>query len=162
MNRRALNNLKNWQCTMESDINARRSTPYMNDHTASSRQLAAHCSTATDVLMSGSSIQLRRLLRGQRARMPIYRIPLPANQFMCLHWAHENKIWQDVWYQVVFSDESRFNLWDEDDNIRIRLYAVNTALQKLSNYKASDHLELFSGVRFYIICYPVCYESKVI
>ncbi|GFT28504.1 HTH_Tnp_Tc3_2 domain-containing protein [Trichonephila clavipes] len=44
----------------------------VNDHTGSSRQLAARWSSATDVLMSASSIRRRRRLlhRGLRARMP--------------------------------------------------------------------------------------------
>ncbi|GFV87082.1 HTH_Tnp_Tc3_2 domain-containing protein [Trichonephila clavipes] len=47
----------------------------VNDRTASSRQLAAHWCTATDVLMSASSIHRRLLHRRLRAKMPLYRIP---------------------------------------------------------------------------------------
>ncbi|GFS48402.1 transposable element Tcb2 transposase [Trichonephila clavipes] len=43
----------------------------LNDRTASSRQLAAHWSTATGVLMSASSIRRRLLHRELRARVPL-------------------------------------------------------------------------------------------
>ncbi|GFV35166.1 transposable element Tcb2 transposase [Trichonephila clavipes] len=56
----------------------------VNDHTASSRQLAAHWSTATGVLMSALSIRRRLLHRGLRARVPLYRIPLTANHRRCV------------------------------------------------------------------------------
>ncbi|GFW15213.1 transposable element Tc3 transposase [Trichonephila clavipes] len=59
----------------------------MNDYTASSRQLAARCSTATGVLMSASSIRRRLLYREFRAMVPSYRVPLTANyRWLCLQW----------------------------------------------------------------------------
>ncbi|GFU73169.1 uncharacterized protein LOC103524116 [Trichonephila clavipes] len=33
-----------------------------------------------------------------------------------LQWAHEHRVWQADWHQVVFSDELHFNLWDHDDH----------------------------------------------
>ncbi|GFX45854.1 hypothetical protein TNCV_934931 [Trichonephila clavipes] len=54
-------NTKSWQWTTEGDAIVRKSTlaPYgsVNDLTASSKQLAACCSTATGVLKSASSIR---------------------------------------------------------------------------------------------------------
>ncbi|GFW47870.1 transposable element Tcb2 transposase [Trichonephila clavipes] len=83
----------------------------LNDRIASSRQLAARWSTTTGVLMSASSIRRRLLHRGLRARLPLYRIPLTAkHERLRLQWAHKHKAWQADWHQVVFSDESRFNL----------------------------------------------------
>ncbi|GFU72052.1 transposable element Tc1 transposase [Trichonephila clavipes] len=34
--------------------------------------------------------------------------------------AHEHRDWQADWHQVVFSDESRFNLWAHDGRICVR------------------------------------------
>ncbi|GFV28689.1 HTH_Tnp_Tc3_2 domain-containing protein [Trichonephila clavipes] len=97
----------------------------VNDRTASSRQLAAHWSTATGLLMSTSSIRRCLLHRGLRASVPLYRIPLTANhRWLRLQMAHEHRAWQDDWHQVVFSDESRFNLWYHDGRIRVRRYAA--------------------------------------
>ncbi|GFT49978.1 transposable element Tc1 transposase [Trichonephila clavipes] len=70
----------------------------VNDRAASSRQLAAGWSTATGVPMTN-----HRRLRQQ--------------------WAHEHRAGQADWHQGVFSDESRFNLWDHDGRIRVRRYA---------------------------------------
>ncbi|GFT40701.1 transposable element Tc1 transposase [Trichonephila clavipes] len=101
----------------------------VNDRTASSRQLAALWSTATGVLMSVSSIRRRLLNRGLCTRVSLYRIPLTANhRRLRLQWAHAHSTWQANWHQVVFSDESRFNLWDHDGRIRFRRYAGERCL----------------------------------
>ncbi|GFV23086.1 transposable element Tcb2 transposase [Trichonephila clavipes] len=95
------------------------------DRTASSRQLAAQWSTATGVSLCASSIQRRLLQRGRlRARIPLYRIPLTQNhRRLRLQWANVHRSWRADWQQVVFSDESRFNLWHHDGRIRVRRYA---------------------------------------
>ncbi|GFV51542.1 transposable element Tc1 transposase [Trichonephila clavipes] len=103
----------------------------VNDRTASSRYLAARWSTNIGVLMSTSSIRRCLLHRGLRARVPLYRMPLRANhRRLHLQWAHEHRAWQADWPQVVFSDESRFNLWDHDGRIRVRRYAGERCLQE--------------------------------
>ncbi|GFV01438.1 transposable element Tcb2 transposase [Trichonephila clavipes] len=57
----------------------------VNDHTASSRQLAACLSAATGVLMSALSICRRLLHHRLRAKVPLIRIPLTANhRRLCL------------------------------------------------------------------------------
>ncbi|GFX31689.1 transposable element Tc1 transposase [Trichonephila clavipes] len=99
----------------------------VNDRTASSRQLAACWSTATGVLMSTS-----------------LRIPLMANhQRLCLQWALEHRAWKADLHQVVFSDESRFNLWDHDGRIRVRLYVGE---RYLTEYVIERHSGLTLGV----------------
>ncbi|GFU38295.1 transposable element Tc1 transposase [Trichonephila clavipes] len=101
----------------------------VNDRTASSWQLAARWSTATGVLMSASSIRRRLLHRGLRARLPLYKIPLTANlRRLRQQWAHEHRAWQADWHYVVFSDDSRFNLWDHDGRICVRRYAGERCL----------------------------------
>ncbi|GFX05431.1 transposable element Tc1 transposase [Trichonephila clavipes] len=39
-----------------------------------------------------------------------------------------SRAWQAVWHQVVFSDESRFNLWDNDGCICVRRYVGTRCL----------------------------------
>ncbi|GFX39626.1 transposable element Tcb2 transposase [Trichonephila clavipes] len=74
--------------------------------------------------MLASSIRPRLLHRGLRVRVPLYRIRLTAShRRLRVQWAHEHRAWQADWHQVVFSDESRFNLWDHDGHIRVRSYA---------------------------------------
>ncbi|GFW04673.1 transposable element Tcb1 transposase [Trichonephila clavipes] len=64
---------------------------------------------------------------------------------------------------VVFSDESRFNLWDHDVRIRVRLYASERCLP---GYVVERHCGLTPGVRFWgAILYhgdPICSELRVI
>ncbi|GFW06825.1 uncharacterized protein TNCV_3289251 [Trichonephila clavipes] len=62
--------------------------------------------------------------------LPIYghkcwkKFPLTAKHGrQRLQWAHERRAWQADWHHVVFSDDSRFNLWDPDGRIRVRLCA---------------------------------------
>ncbi|GFT86884.1 transposable element Tc1 transposase [Trichonephila clavipes] len=94
------------------------------DRTAFSRQLAAQWSTATRVSLCASSIRRRLLQRGLRTRIPLCRIPLTQNhRRLRLHWANAHRSWRADWQQVVFSDNSRFNLWHHDGRIRVRLYA---------------------------------------
>ncbi|GFT29185.1 transposable element Tcb2 transposase [Trichonephila clavipes] len=59
---------------------------------------------------------------------------------------------QADWHQVVFSDESRFNLWDHEGHIRFRRYAG----------ECCQHPELWFRVRFRIMDVPICYELRVI
>ncbi|GFX62271.1 transposable element Tcb2 transposase [Trichonephila clavipes] len=40
-----------------------------------------------------------------------------------LQYAHEYRAWQADWHQAVFSEESRYNLWNHDGRIRDRCYA---------------------------------------
>ncbi|GFX21862.1 transposable element Tc1 transposase [Trichonephila clavipes] len=96
----------------------------MLENTASSKQLAARWSTATGVIMAASSIRQSLLHRGLRAKVPLYRIPIMANdRRLSLQWADELRTWLADWHRVAFSVESRFNLWDHDDRIRFRRYA---------------------------------------
>ncbi|GFT38050.1 transposable element Tc1 transposase [Trichonephila clavipes] len=91
-----------------------------SDRTASSRQLAAQWSTATGVSLCASSIQRRLLQRGLRARIPLYT---QNHHHLRLQWANVHRSWRADWKQVVFSDESRFNLWHHDGRIGVRRYA---------------------------------------
>ncbi|GFX16602.1 transposable element Tcb1 transposase [Trichonephila clavipes] len=55
--------------------------------------------------------------------------PLTVNhERLHLQRAHEHRAWQANWHQVVFSDESRFNLWDHDGRIRVRRSAGERCL----------------------------------
>ena len=101
----------------------------VNNSRAYSRQLAVLWSTATGVLMSALSICRRLLHHGLRARVLLYRITLTANhRRLRLQWAHEHRAWQTDWHKVVFSDESRFNLWDHEGCVHVRRYAGQRCL----------------------------------
>ena len=55
--------------------------------------------------------------------MTLYRISLKVNyRWLNLQLIHAHRAWQADWHQVVFSDESYFNLWDHDDHVRFRRY----------------------------------------
>ncbi|GFX09750.1 transposable element Tcb2 transposase [Trichonephila clavipes] len=117
----------------------------VNDRTASFRHLALRWSTATGVLMTALSIRRRLLHRGLRASVPLYRIPLTANhRWLRLQWAHVHRAWQTDWHQVVFSDESRFNLWNHDGRIRVRRYAGERCLP---DYVIERYSDLTLGVK---------------
>ncbi|GFW17066.1 transposon Ty3-G Gag-Pol polyprotein [Trichonephila clavipes] len=81
------------------------------------------------VLISASSICRRLLHRGLRAKVPLYMSPLTVNhRRLRMQWAHQPRAWQANWHQVVFSDESRFNLWVHDGHIPVRRYAGERCL----------------------------------
>lgn len=95
----------------------------VTDRTASSTVLARRWSTATGVNMSASTVRRRLLRAGLVARMPLRRLPLTRNhQRLRLQWARERRHWRAEWQNVVFSDESRFNLSYSDGRVRVRRY----------------------------------------
>ncbi|GFX16592.1 transposable element Tcb2 transposase [Trichonephila clavipes] len=64
----------------------------------------------------------RRLAEGHLgSRRPLHVLPFPpTHRRLCLEWCRRQGNWTAVeWNQVVFSDESRFNLGSDDDN-RVR------------------------------------------
>ncbi|GFU96408.1 transposable element Tcb2 transposase [Trichonephila clavipes] len=134
VDRPAPNNSKNWQWTTEG------------------------------VLMSASSIRCRVLRCGLCARVPLYMIPLTVNhRRLRLQWAHERRAWQADWHQVVFLDESRFNLWDYDGRIRVRRYAGESCLPKCIIERRSDQTpEVMVWGAILIMDDPICYELMVI
>ncbi|GFV65799.1 transposable element Tcb2 transposase [Trichonephila clavipes] len=110
--------------------------------------------------MSALSIRRRLLHRRLRIMVPLYRIPLTANhRRLRLQWAHEHRAWQADWHQVVFSDESRINLWDHDGCIRFRRHAGERCLPECV-IEGLKHPELWFGVRFRIMDDPICYELR--
>ncbi|GFW00634.1 transposable element Tc1 transposase [Trichonephila clavipes] len=120
----------------------------VKDRIASSRQLTARWSPATDVLMSASSIREHLLHRGLSGRVPLYRMPLTANhRRLRLQWVHEHRAWQADWHQVVFSDKLRFNLWDHDGRIRVRRYAGKRCLPECV---IERHSSLTPGVMVWV------------
>ncbi|GFT54279.1 transposable element Tcb2 transposase [Trichonephila clavipes] len=79
--------------------------------------------------MPALSTRQSLLHREFRARVPLYRIPLTAkHRRLRLQWAHEHRAWQAYWPQVVFSYESRFNLWDHNGRISVRRYTGERCL----------------------------------
>ncbi|GFW45600.1 transposable element Tc1 transposase [Trichonephila clavipes] len=101
----------------------------VNDLAASSRQLAGLWYAAIGVLTSAPSIRGHLLHHGLRARVSLYRIPLTANhRRLRLQWVNEHRAYQSDWHQVVFRDESRFNLWGHDELIYVRRYATARCL----------------------------------
>ena len=120
------------------------------DRTDSSIQLAAQWSIATGVSFCASSIRRRLLQRGLRTRTPLYRIPLTLNhRRLRLKWANQHRDWRADWQHVVFSDESRFNLWYHDDRIHVRRYAGERHLPEC----IIERPELWSGA-------PIAYHGR--
>ena len=93
------------------------------DRTASSTVLARRWSTATGVNTSASTVRRRLLQGGLVARMSLRPLPLSRNhKRLRLQWAREHRQWGAEWRNVVFSDESRFNVSYSDGRIRVRRY----------------------------------------
>lgn len=95
----------------------------ITDRTASSTVLARHWNTATGRNMSPSTVRRRLLQAGLVARMPLRRLPLSRHhKLLRLQWARDHRHWGAEWRNVVFSDESRFNVSYNDGRIRVRRY----------------------------------------
>ncbi|GFX52479.1 nitric oxide synthase [Trichonephila clavipes] len=110
-----------WEKDRESSGNGPRTPSRKFRFKEIARQLEAHWSTATGVLMSNSSTSAAPWIACEGV---FILDPLTANyRQLHLQWAHEHRAWQADWHQNVFSGESRFNLWDHDGRIRVRRYA---------------------------------------
>ena len=126
VDQRAPNNLKNWQWKIKvtSEFSNRHLLHMaINDCTDSSWQLAARWSTAIAVLMSALSI-VKICCTVDYVQGCLYILsPLTANhQWLHLQWAHEHRVRQADRHQVVFSNESHYDLWDHDSSVRVRHY----------------------------------------
>ncbi|GFX54334.1 transposable element Tcb2 transposase [Trichonephila clavipes] len=100
--------------------------------------------------MPASSIRRWLQHRGLCTRVPLYRIPLTANhRRLGLQWAHEHRAWPADWYQVVFSDESRFNLHGHIMAAFVRRYAAERCLPECV---IERHSVLTLGVTQNIAC----------
>ena len=96
----------------------------LTDRTASSTVLSRRWSTATSLDLSASTVRRRLLRAGLVARMPLRRLPLSKDhQRLRLQWARDRRHWRVEWRNVVFSDESLFNMSYNDGRIRVRRYA---------------------------------------
>ena len=122
----------------------------VNDHTDSSRHLAACWLAATDVLISISLIRQRLLYRRKRTSVLLYRISLMANhRRLRLPWAHEQKAWKADLYQVIFSNELCFCLWDHHGHVRVRRYACQRCLPESDIQRiVAENSELSLGCDF--------------
>ncbi|GFT21826.1 transposable element Tcb2 transposase [Trichonephila clavipes] len=119
---------------MISEHNDRHST-VVNDRTVLSKQLTALISTFTGLLMLALPIRQRLLHRGLCANVPLYRIYVMTHyRQLRLQRAHEHNAWHAYWHQVVFSDESWFNLGTMMAAFALDAMLVNTVFQSaLSN-----------------------------
>ena len=95
----------------------------LTDRTASSTVLSHRWSTATGFDLSASTVRRRLLRSALVVRIPLRRLPLSwYHQRLRLQCSRERRHWHAEWRNVVFSDESRFNMSYNDGRIRVRRY----------------------------------------
>ncbi|KFM75446.1 Transposable element Tcb2 transposase, partial [Stegodyphus mimosarum] len=89
--------------------------------TASSAAIQAQVAPSLGAPVSSRTIR-RRLAEGQLlSRRPLRVLPLmPTHRRLRLEWCRARGNWTaGEWNQVVFSDESRFNLGSDDNSVRV-------------------------------------------
>lgn len=92
----------------------------LSDRFATSTVLAQQWRTVTISPMSASTVRHRLLRSGIQARQPLLRLPLtPRHRSDRLQWCIERRAWQNEWHDIVFSDESRFCLGENDARRRV-------------------------------------------
>ena len=85
--------------------------------TASGEEIQAHVAPSVSPRFIGN----RLLAVGLRLRVPLIRLPLtPRHRQERLLWCRERVDWREEWRSVVFSDESRFYLYESNGRTRIR------------------------------------------
>ena len=71
--------------------------------------------------LSASTVCRHLLRAGLVASMPLRRLPMSRDhQCLRLQWARECHHWRAEWQNVVFSDESCFNMSYNDGRICVR------------------------------------------
>ncbi|KAJ8893429.1 hypothetical protein PR048_006027 [Dryococelus australis] len=115
----------------------------VTDRTASFTMLARHWSTATGVDLSASTVRHCLLRDGLVARMPLRRLPLSRN----------HKRLRLQWQNLVFPDESRFNMSYSDGRIRVRHYRGdrNMAACFVERHRGQTPSVMFWGANRYNI-----------
>ncbi|GFX66008.1 transposable element Tcb2 transposase [Trichonephila clavipes] len=121
------------RCHLHEDQaqDARPQTSHREDHhmvrnarvqpTASSAAIQAQAAPSLGTLESSRTIR-RHLAEGHLgSRRPLRVLPLTStHRRLCLEWCHARGNWTTAeWNQVVFSDESRFNLSSDDKRFRV-------------------------------------------
>ena len=103
----------------------------VTDRTVSSTVLSRRWSTATGLDLSPSTVRRRLLRAGLVARMTLPWLPLSRDhQRLRLQWTRERRHWRAEWRNVVFPDESRFNMSYNDGRIRVRRNLSACILQR--------------------------------
>ncbi|PSN31409.1 hypothetical protein C0J52_25475 [Blattella germanica] len=130
----------------------------VTDRTDSSTVLSRRWNTATGLGMSASTVRLLRA--GLVARMPLRRFPLSRDhQRLKLQWVRERRHWRAEWQNVVFSDESRFNMSYNDGRIRVRRYGGERNLRAciLQRHKGPTPSVMVWGVIEYHMRSHACF-----
>ncbi|GFX08670.1 transposable element Tcb2 transposase [Trichonephila clavipes] len=89
--------------------------------TASSAAIQAHVASSLGVPVSSRTIR-RRLAEGHLGSLrPLCVLPFtPTHRHLSLEWCHARENWTAAeWSQVLFSEESRFNLSSDDHRVRV-------------------------------------------
>ena len=121
----------------------------MMDHTASSTVLSRRWSTAMGLDLSASTVHCCLLRAGLAARMPLRLLPLSRdNQRLRLQWARECHHWHAEWRNVVFSDESHFNMSYNDGHLCVWRYAGECNLRAciIQQHRGPTHSVMVLGV----------------
>ncbi|GFW12478.1 transposable element Tcb2 transposase [Trichonephila clavipes] len=89
--------------------------------TASSVAIQAQVALSLGAPVSSGTIQRRLAERHLGSRRPLCVVPLtPTHRRLHLEWCRARGNWTAVeWNQVVFSDESSFNLSSDDNRVRV-------------------------------------------
>ena len=83
--------------------------------------LARQWWTVTRYRLSVRRIRHRLSEFGLHARRALLRLPLTArHRSLRLAWCRERRLWNNEWDKIVFSDESRFCLYQNDSRVLVR------------------------------------------
>ena len=136
----------------------------LNDFNAFSKQLAVRWSTATDVLMSASSIRRHLLYHGVRGRVPLYMIPLRQTIDDCVcNGLMNTETGKLVDTKLSFQMNQTSIGGAMMSTFMLDAIPVNADFQSaFSNDSVAKRPETWSEVRFHITDGQVYYKLRVI
>lgn len=93
----------------------------IQDPVEPTRAVAINWVRAIGRRVSMSTIYRRIRTFGLRSYRPYFRLPMTQqHKDDRLQWSQNRQHWEHEWENIVFSDESRFCLWNSDGRLRIR------------------------------------------
>ncbi|GFX66171.1 transposable element Tcb2 transposase [Trichonephila clavipes] len=100
-------------------------------HTASSAAIQAQVAPSLGAPVPSQDIRMR-LAEGHLGLRHPLRVLTPTHRHLRLEWCRARGNWIAAkWNQIVFSDESRFNLSSNDNRVRVWRTLVNTSILPL-------------------------------
>ncbi|UYV76117.1 hypothetical protein LAZ67_13002616 [Cordylochernes scorpioides] len=125
----------------------------VTDRSVTSQTVAQHIQSVTHYPVSARSIRRRSQQCGLSARRPLLRLLLThSHRRLHRQWCDERRMWTAEWNAIVFTDESRFCLQNQDGRIRVWRHRGETMLNSCVMHRhtgPATGIMIWSGIGYH-------------